>query len=92
MEILSSSYISGLNNISNTYYLFNSPLPDIISYANIDKANFLYSVPELNAFSTPSCIRIAYFPYNAPRINFNRVLNFLQSTLFCNSNNLICME
>jgi len=91
-EILPSSYISGLNNISNAYYLFNSPLPDIVSYANIDKANFLYSVPKLNAFSAPSYIGTAYFSYNAPKINFNRVSNFLQSTLFCNSNSLTYTE
>jgi len=92
IEILSSSYISGLNNISNAYYLFNSPSPNIVSYADIDKANFLYSIPEPNAFSAPSCIGTAHFLYNAPGINFNGVLNFSQSTLFCNSNNLIYIE
>ena len=77
MEVLPSSYISGLNNISYAYYLFNILLPNIISYAYINKANFLYSVPRLNAFSTPSYIKTAHFPYNAPKINFNKVLNFL---------------
>ena len=76
MEALPSSYTSKLNNISNAYYPFNGLLPDIISYAYIDKANFLYSIPELNTFSASSYIGTAHFPYNAPRINFNRALNF----------------
>ena len=69
--------MSGLNNIFNAYYPFNSPSANIISYAYINKANFLYSIPELNAFSASSYIRIAHFLYNTLGINFNKVLNFL---------------
>ena len=85
MEVLPSSYTSGLNNTSNTYYLFNSPLPGVVSY---NKASFLYSIPELNDFSASSYIGTAYFLYNTLRINFNRVLNPLQNTL----NSLIYTE
>ena len=77
IEVLPSSYISGLNNIFNIYYLFNGLLPDIISYTYINKANFLYSVSELNAFSASFYIKTAYFLYNTSRINFNKALNFL---------------
>ena len=91
IKALPSSYINGFNNIFNTYYLFDGLLPDIVFYAYIDKANFLYSVFELNAFSASFCIKTAHFLYNAPGINFNKVLNFLQSALFF-INSLTCIE